>query len=237
MNDKRNLIKAEDIREVKVNWMWEPYVAYGKVTMLHGEKSAGKSMLAMRMLAAVTNRKSFDDISNRMDPVNALYMTDEENLEYIVRPKLKQAGADLSKVFIVNDEMPITLADESLEEAVLEHEIRLLIIDPITAYLEDSKNFVNDPLRVYPVIKKLSELAEKTGCAIVIVAESPGFLSHQAKKWHFSFESDVVSYLCMEAESEDYDERTLYHERSLISVEGWPVDYQLTDRRGLEPDM
>lgn len=235
MNYKRRLIKAEDIKDVKVTWMWEPYVAFGKVTLLHGVKGVGKSMLAMRMMAACTNRKSLDDVSKYLEPMNVLYFTDEENLEGIVRPRLKQAGADLSKVFIVNDETVITLGDDSVEEAIKEQDIKLLIIDPISSYIEKSKNFVDDPMYSYPVIKKLNEIAEKTGCAIVLVAESPGYMSHQAKKWHFAFESDVVSYLCMELDDEsEYEERTLYHERSLIAMEGWPLEFHLTPRKGLE---
>ncbi|MDO4648024.1 MAG: AAA family ATPase [Eubacteriales bacterium] len=235
---KRHLIKAADIEDIRVKWMWNPYIAYGKLTLLHGPQGVGKTMFLMRLMAAATNYKSIDDCGGHIDPCNVLYLTNEENLEGIVRPRLKQADVDVDRVFIINDELPITLADDSIEALIKENKIRLLIIDPITAYLEREKDFQNNPERVYPIVKKLSEIAERTGCAIVVSAESPGFMSHQSKVWQFVFESDVVSYLCMEDdENGELAYRTLYHERSMISMEGLPVEYVIRPHRGMDVNI
>ena len=63
-------------------------------------------------------------------------------------------------------------------------------------------------------------------------------MSHQSKVWQFVFESDVVSYLCMEGdEDSDFAERTLYHERSMISMEGLPVEYVIRPHRGMDVNI
>lgn len=232
---KRKLIKAADIEDIKVNWMWNPYIAYGKVTLLHGEQGIGKTLLSMKLLAACTNRKKLSDDSDRIEPAHALYLTDEENLEGIIRPKLVEADADLNKVFVVNEDFAITLGDTWLEEAIVLNDIRLLIIDPIDSYLDKENCLDHSPERAYPIIRKLAEIAERTECAIVLVTESPGLMSHQARVWQMVFESEIVSYLCLVNDEEDeFEERTLYHEKSLISMEGFPVDYVIRPHKGLE---
>lgn len=57
---KRHLIKAADIEDIRVKWMWNPYIAYGKLTLLHGPQGVGKTMFLMRLMAAATNYKSID---------------------------------------------------------------------------------------------------------------------------------------------------------------------------------
>lgn len=111
----------------------------------------------------------------------------------------------------------------------------MLIIDPISAYLEEGRKFSYDPMGSISIIKKLSRIAERTGCAIILVTDSSGEISYHAKNWQFSYESGIVSFLYLEADDGyEYDERILYHEHSLIGLEGVPVEYRLTPNRGMQ---
>lgn len=231
----RNFCVAEDIEEVTLSWLWDPYIPYGKVTFLHGEESVGKTMLAIKLMAAVTGKAKMERMGEKLEKGRCLYLTKEERLSAVIKPKLKEAGANLKDILIINDNIPITLADDSLKEIIQKERISLMIIDPLSSYLEKEDGLTNNPGTAYPIIKKLSGLAEETGCAILVIEKTDGIDCFQSKSWRLAFDSCVFSYLCLEWEDEsDFGERWLYHEYSLLSVEGDPITYELIPGRGFK---
>lgn len=231
----RHFCVAEDLEEVMTRWLWDPYIPYGRVTFLHGEESVGKTMLAIKLMAAVTGKGKMDRMGDKPEKGRCLYLTKEERLSKVIKPKLKEAGANLKDILIINDNIPITLADDSLKEIIRKEGISLMVIDPLSSYLEKEEGLVNNPGAVYPIIRKLSDLAEETGCAILVIEKSDGTDCFQSKAWRAGFNSCVSSFLCLEWEDESaFEERWLFHEYSLLSVEGDPIAYELTPGKGLK---
>lgn len=231
----RKFVVADNLKEVNTRWLWEPYIPYGRVTFLHGEEHVGKTMLAIKLMAAVTGREKMERMGDRLDNGRCLYLTKEERLSAVIKPKLREAGANLKDVLIINDTLPITLSDESLRDIIVNEKISLMIIDPLSAYLEKKDGLTNNPANLFPIINKLSNLAEETGCAILVIDKSAGMECFQSKIWRFEFESCIPSFLCMQWEEEGaFEERQLYHELSLLSLEGDPVTYELTPGKGLK---
>lgn len=65
-----------------------------------------------------------------------IYQTAEDGLGDTVKPRLLEAGADLDRVMVIDDgDKPLTLSDKRLERAIRENHARLLIIDPVQAFL------------------------------------------------------------------------------------------------------
>lgn len=218
----RHFCVAEDLEEVMTRWLWDPYIPYGRVTFLHGEESVGKTMLAIKLMAAVTGKGKMDRMGDKPEKGRCLYLTKEERLSAVIKPKLKEAGANLKDILIINDNIPITLADDSLKEIIRKEGISLMIIDPLSSYLEKVEGLANNPGAVYPIIKKLSDLAEETGCAILVIEKSDGTDCFQSKAWRAGFNSCVSSFLCLEWEDESaFEERWLFHEYSLIPFFQW----------------
>lgn len=231
----RHFCVAEDLEEVTTRWLWDPYIPYGRVTFLHGEESVGKTMLAIKLMAAVIGKAKMDRMGDKPEKGRCLYLTKEERLSAVIKPKLKEAGANLKDILIINDNIPITLADDSLKEIIRKEGISLMVIDPLSSYLEKEEGLANNPGAVYPIIKKLSDLAEETGCAILVIEKSDGTDCFQSKAWRAGFDSCVSSFLCLEWEDESaFEERWLFHEYSLLSVEGDPIAYELTPGKGLK---
>ena len=53
-----------------------------------------------------------------------------------VKPRLMEAEADLERVLVIDDrDTPLTLADERIARAIRENNARLVIIDPVQAFL------------------------------------------------------------------------------------------------------
>ena len=96
--------------------------------------------------------------------------TAEDGLGDTVKPRLIEAGADLDKVLvIVGDEAnPLTLADDRIERAIRQNQARLLIIDPIQAFL-GAKVDMNRANEVRPIFRKLGDIAQRTGCAVLLI--------------------------------------------------------------------
>ena len=117
-----------------------------------------------------------------------------------IKPRLVEAGADLSRVMVIDDtEEALTLSDDRIEKAVRQNHVRFVIIDPVQAFIGADVD-MNRANEVRPVFRKLGMIAEKTGCAIVMIGhlnKSSGtqrfmkkvLLHHQGKQWHLNWET------------------------------------------------
>ncbi|MSD39400.1 AAA family ATPase, partial [Faecalibacterium prausnitzii] len=133
--DSVKIIRMSDVELTPVEWLWKPYLPFGKLSVLQGNPGEGKTYFAMHLAAACTNGKLLPNME-RMEPFNVIYQTAEDGLGDTVKPRLIEAGADLDRVLVIDDsEVQLTLSDERIEKAIIENNARLVIIDPIQAYL------------------------------------------------------------------------------------------------------
>ena len=110
-----------------------------------------------------------DSGMNLSKPVNVIYQSAEDGLADTIKPRLEQAGADCENILVIDESMKsLSMIDERLEEAVIRTKAKLLILDPIQAYLGGGMdmNWANE---ARDMTKKLAALAEKYQCAIVLV--------------------------------------------------------------------
>ena len=129
------IIRMSDVELTPVEWLWKPYLPFGKLSVLQGNPGEGKTYFAMHLAAACTNGKLLPNME-RMEPFNVIYQTAEDGLGDTVKPRLIEAGADLDRVLVIDDsDVQLTLSDERIEKAIIENNARLVIIDPIQAYL------------------------------------------------------------------------------------------------------
>ena len=158
----------EDIEQTSVEWLWFPYIPFGKLTIVQGNPGEGKTYFAMMLTAACTNRKLFPNMEDT-EPFNVIYQTAEDGMGDTIKPRLVEAGADLSRVMVIDDtEEALTLSDDRIEKAVRQNHVRLVIIDPVQAFIGADVD-MNRANEVRPVFRKLGMIAEKTGCAIVLI--------------------------------------------------------------------
>lgn len=152
-----------------VEWLWYPYIPYGKITILQGDPGEGKSTMMLQLAALITSGKAMPDGSGDKVPGNVIYQAAEDGIEDTIKPRLLAAGADCGRIaFLENEENPITLDDERLEQAIKDTQAKLLVIDPLQAYL----GIDNDMQRsnsTRSVFGRLAKVAERTGCAVVLI--------------------------------------------------------------------
>ena len=157
------------VTQHKVEWLWYPYIPYGKLTILQGDPDEGKSTFMLNVAALLTRGKNMPDGYQVKEPQKVVYQTAEDNLADTVKPRLVAAGADCNRIaYIVDEEEPLTLMDSRIELVIQQTKARLFILDPLQAYLtQDSDMFSAGKMRGQ--LKRIADIAAKYRCAVVII--------------------------------------------------------------------
>ena len=163
------MINMADVQASSIDWLWYPFIPYGKLTIIQGDPGDGKSTLVLNIAARLSKGEGLDAEMKPTEPMNVIYQTAEDGLADTVKPRLELAGADCSRISIIDEsEKSVSMVDERLEEAIMKQQAKLLILDPIQAYLGGGTD-MNRANEARDMTKKLGALAEKTGCAIVLI--------------------------------------------------------------------
>ena len=228
------IIRMSDVELTPVEWLWKPYLPFGKLSVLQGNPGEGKTYFAMHLAAACTNGKLLPNME-RLEPFNVIYQTAEDGLGDTVKPRLIEAGADLDRVLVIDDsEVQLTLSDERIEKAIIENNARLVIIDPIQAYLGADVD-MNRANEVRPIFMRLGQVAQRTGCAILLIGhlnKAAGMQSLQRGLGSIDIAAAVRSVLFIGKLKHDPTMRILTHEKSSLAPPGVSLAFSLGDEGG-----
>jgi hypothetical protein len=168
------------VKPETVSWLWPGRIPYGKLTILDGDPGLGKSVLTLTLAALVTRGWSmpFEDREPGVDrdPAGVVLLSAEDGLDDTIRPRLDAAGADVERVLALDRipegaafRLPVLPQDAIfIKEAVRRVEAKLVIIDPLTAFLGGDTNTHRDQ-DVRRALYPLYLLAQQTGAAFVVV--------------------------------------------------------------------
>ena len=228
------IIRMSDVELTPVEWLWKPYLPFGKLSVLQGNPGEGKTYFAMRLAATCTNGKLLPNME-RMEPFNVIYQTAEDGLGDTVKPRLIEAGADLDRVLVIDDsDVQLTLSDERIEKAIIENNARLVIIDPIQAYLGADVD-MNRANEVRPIFMRLGQVAQRTGCAILLIGhlnKAAGMQSLQRGLGSIDIAAAVRSVMFIGKLKHDPTMRILTHEKSSLAPPGVSLAFSLGDEGG-----
>ena len=232
--DSVKIIRMSDVELTPVEWLWKPYLPFGKLSVLQGNPGEGKTYFAMHLAAACTNGKLLPNME-RMEPFNVIYQTAEDGLGDTVKPRLIEAGADLDRVLVIDDsEVQLTLSNERIEKAIIENNARLVIIDPIQAYLGADVD-MNRANEVRPIFMRLGQVAQRTGCAILLIGhlnKAAGMQSLQRGLGSIDIAAAVRSVMFIGKLKHDPTMRILTHEKSSLAPPGVSLAFSLGDEGG-----
>ena len=228
------IIRMSDVELTPVEWLWKPYLPFGKLSVLQGNPGEGKTYFAMHLAAACTNGKLLPNME-RLEPFNVIYQTAEDGLGDTVKPRLIEAGADLDRVLVIDDsDVQLTLSDERIEKAIVENNARLVIIDPIQAYLGADVD-MNRANEVRPIFMRLGQVAQRTGCAILLIGhlnKAAGMQSLQRGLGSIDIAAAVRSVMFIGKLKHDPTMRILTHEKSSLAPPGASLAFSLGDEGG-----
>ena len=160
---------VDDRTVTGIEWLWYPFIPYGKLTIIQGDPGDGKTTMVLNLAAKLSKGEALDENMKVTEPVNVIYQTAEDGLADTVKPRLELAGADCERIIVIDEsDKSLSMVDERLEEAIVRTGARLLILDPIQAYLGGGMD-MNRANEARDMTKKLGALAEKSKCAIILI--------------------------------------------------------------------
>ena len=227
------LIRADEIDPVSVRWLWKNYFPFGKLSLLTGDPGEGKSTFMLTIAAALTRGGPlpFAEPEEQMDPLTVIYQTTEDDPEDTIIPRFIKAGGDRTKLFFIReDKKRLTFSDERIREAILRTNAKLLILDPISAYIGNvNMNAANE---VRPQFSCLAQVAKDTGCAIVAISDmnkAEGLKALYRVTGSVDISGSVRSVMMLLRDPEEQDKRYFVQAKSNLSPLGTGIAFRISE--------
>ena len=228
------LIYMDTIRATETKWLWYPYIPFGKITVIQGDPGEGKTTLILNIAARLT-QGIIPQSQEKSEPMNVIYQTAEDGISDTVKPRLLSAGADCSKVIVINEsERNISMSDKRLEAAIAHTHAKLVILDPLQAYIgaEVDMHRANE---IKPVMSHLASIAEKYGCAVVLIGhmnKAMGMKSTYRGLGSIDITAAARSVLIVARDKGNPSFKVVAHAKSSLAPEGKTVAFELDPDSG-----
>lgn len=178
------IVSLDQVKPEPVEWLWPGRVPLGKLTLFAGQPGLGKSFATLDMAARISKGLDWPDrygTGNQAGSV--ILLSAEDDPADTLRPRLDAAGADVSRVKVLeavrrrgrNEEMDerkhtfdLTRDLVALRAALeANKDCRLVVIDPISSYLGSVDSHKNAEVR--SVLSPLASIASEYRIAVVAV--------------------------------------------------------------------
>lgn len=94
-----------DVEATAVRWLWYPFIAVGKITLLQGDPGDGKSTMMMNLIAELSKGGTMPDGKQVGIPQKIIYQCSEDDASDTIKPRLETCGTDCRNVAFINEEM------------------------------------------------------------------------------------------------------------------------------------
>ncbi|MDT3698097.1 MAG: AAA family ATPase [Thermincola sp.] len=234
---KSKLIRMSDIEAELVKWLWYPFIPYGKITIIQGDPGEGKTSFVLAMIALLTTGKPLPEEKAAAEPIRIIYQSAEDGLADTIKPRLEASGADCSRVMVIDEsDKELTLCDERLEQAVQETGAKLIVLDPLQAYLGDNVD-MHRANEVRPIFKRMCAMADRTGCAIILIGhmnKAQGLKASYRGLGSIDFRAAARSVLLVGRLKSDPSVRVVAHDKSSLAPEGKSIAFSLDAQNGFQ---
>lgn len=224
-----------EIVEKKIQWLWYPYIPYGKLTVLQGDPGIGKSTMMLHISAALTAGKNMPDGYEVKNPETVLYQCSEDDLADTIKPRLTAAGADCARVaYIIDVDEALHLEDARIEETIRATGGRLFVLDPLQSFPSQSSDiYLIGKMR--SALSKLATVAAKHKCAVVLITHMNK--TDSGKSLYRALGSiDIAaiarSVLIVEASATKPGLRAMSHIKSSLAPTGADMFYYFNNEKG-----
>lgn len=236
-NTPLKLINMDEVTTVPVKWLWKPYIPLGKITIIQGDPGEGKTTLALAVAAALSCGEMLPGDTEPREPMNIIYQTAEDGLADTIKPRLEAANADCSHILVIDESKEeLSMIDERIEEAIRLTQTKLVILDPIQAYIGANVD-MHRANEIRPVMAKLGRIAETYGCAVVLIGHM-NKASGQKCAYRGLGSIDILavarSLLIVGKLKNEPSKRVMSHAKSSLAQNGQSLVFQINEHSGLE---
>ena len=229
-SEEVKIFSMSEVQSREVSWLWYPYIPYGKLTIIQGDPGEGKTTFVLNLAAKLSKGLGFETKNKNSDnPLSVIYQTAEDGLSDTVKPRLEEAGADCDYILVIDDsEKSLTMDDDRLEKAIDKTKAKVLILDPIQAYLGNGVD-MNRANEARDMTKRLGQLAERTGCAVLLIGhmnKASGVKAAYRGIGSIDFFAVARSVLLVARVAEQENIRVLAQIKSNLAEEGQPIAFE-----------
>ena len=234
--ESKLLTLYSDVKASPVRWLWYPYIAIGKITLLQGDPGDGKSTMMMNLISELSKGGATPDGKALGRPQRIIYQCSEDGASDTIKPRLEACGADCRNIAFINEEVydGLTLDDERIREAIIEFKPQLVVIDPLQSYIGNDSD-LQIAVRARKLMRRIALWASIYECAIVLI----GHLSktgHSKELYRGLGSIDVVasarSVLQVERDHEDEEVRIVKQIKNSLESKGPDLLFEIRPDTG-----
>lgn len=237
MKKELKLIKMSSVEVEEIQWIWYPYIPRGKVTIIQGDPGEGKTTFVLAMIALLTKGEPLPESEIGGEPISVIYQTAEDGLADTIKPRLLAAGADCERVLVIDESAyELTLSDERLGQAIKQTGAKLIVLDPLQAYLGGDVD-MHRANEIRPIFKRLCLMAEHNNCAVVLIGhmnKMQGTKSAYRGLGSIDFRAAARSVLVVGRLKDEPTIRIVAHDKSSLAPEGKSIAFALDPDSGFQ---
>lgn len=204
-------------------YLVEPYLPRGMITILGGVSGSGKTSLALDTCARISRGEGGRPV---------LYLTAENDPNKVLRPRAEAMGADLTRLYF-QDGASYAMGDEELAALCRSLRPALIVFDPIQSYLGQGVQ-MNRAEQVRPLLDALGALAKELDMAVVLISHmskpGPGVSSALDRLLGSSdFRNAARSILIVGRDPDHPDTRVVAHAKNSLGMPGESQQYHICE--------
>jgi hypothetical protein len=228
-----------------VEWIWNPWLPLGKLSILEGDPKVGKTTIALQLCAIISRGWPFPDVNGRpgtpFGPAPVIFLNAEDGLGDTLGPRLDHAQADCSKIAAMTairvkegakvSERMVTLQDvQEIEQVVAQIGAKLIVVDPIQAYF-GAKVDMHRANETRPVLAALGAMAIRQKCAVLIIRHlrKSGGRAIESGMGSIDLSGAARSIMVAVKNPDDPQKRILAHTACNLALESKSIGYTLID--------
>jgi len=172
------LFNLDEVAPIPIQWLWYNKIPLGKMSLIVGDPGAGKSLLALYLAAVISRGDDWPDAKNAPghEPGSIIILTAEDGIADTVRVRADEMKADVSRIKILEGVLPadseeLEFLDIRKHLPLIENhvreigDVRLIVFDPITAYLGNLEG--NKNVQIRSALGPLAAFSEKFNVATI----------------------------------------------------------------------
>lgn len=164
----------KDVVAKEIQWLWKPYIAFGKVTLIQGDTGIGKTSLMIKVMADLSSglypptmfRERLQP-QKKGEPLTTYYVSIENGIADTIVPLFDLLGGNRDYVQYQDERIDhFVLNGDEIRECVRQSGAKLIVVDPWQQFLDNASSTDNDALR--NMIREVQNAAEETDAAVVL---------------------------------------------------------------------